>query len=363
MQEHAGSDSLMLAVFDGHGEDGHWVAQHFRDTIAEAVFGHPKFNTMVAVADNILPPPEYCDEAQAAAAAAQAAAGGKLKSTVLAPCGPVRIRRDVAGALKDSLAAQEKLLLGRGDVDCSLSGCTGCVVVICGSQVTVANIGDSRVILVRTANATNTSVEGQAAPQPGLTLTSAMLSIDHKPTLANETRRILLAGGRVHAIKYEDGVEGPVRVWLRDDDVPGLAMSRSLGDTIGKKAGVISTPDIYHYTLTPRDAFLVLASDGLWEFTHPPDVAGILATTHAEAGAMHASYAAAAEAAAAAAVERGLPVEEAVAQAQAQVLPPPQHLQLALDGLAEEAGKRWHEREGVVDDMSIIIAEIGVIQG
>ncbi len=35
---------------------------------------------------------------------------------------------------------------------------------------------------------------------------------------------------------------GPVRVWLKNFDLPGLAMSRSLGDTIGAQAGVISEP-------------------------------------------------------------------------------------------------------------------------
>ena len=41
--------------------------------------------------------------------------------------------------------------------------------------------------------------------------------------------------------------------------------------------------------------------------------------------------------------------------------PPEQHLQLALSRLADLAGFRWQEAEGVVDDMTIVIAEIGMM--
>ena len=44
------------------------------------------------------------------------------------------------------------------------------------------------------------------------------------------------------AVEYDDGVDGPCRVWLGHMDVPGLAMSRSLGDAIAHTAGVSSEP-------------------------------------------------------------------------------------------------------------------------
>ena len=49
-------------------------------------------------------------------------------------------------------------------------------------------------------------------------------------------------GGRVFAVEYDDGVDGPCRVLLGHMDVPGLAMSRSLGDAIAHTAGVSSEP-------------------------------------------------------------------------------------------------------------------------
>ena len=48
-----------------------------------------------------------------------------------------------------------------------------------------------------------------------------------------ERKRILESGGRIdsfHDSINEDEAIGPQRVWLKDQQMPGLAMSRSLGD-------------------------------------------------------------------------------------------------------------------------------------
>lgn len=59
---------------------------------------------------------------------------------------------------------------------------------------------------------------------------------------------------------------GPARVWLADVDVPGLAMSRSLGDDVSHTVGVISTPEIIEHEIQDNDIFCIWASDGVWEF-------------------------------------------------------------------------------------------------
>ena len=59
---------------------------------------------------------------------------------------------------------------------------------------------------------------------------------------------------------------GPARVWLQDVDVPGLAMSRSLGDYVAQSVGVIPDPEINIYDISVDDRFLIIASDGVWEF-------------------------------------------------------------------------------------------------
>lgn len=53
---------------------------------------------------------------------------------------------------------------------------------------------------------------------------------------------------------------------------PGLAMSRSLGDKAGREVGVISEPDIYEILLKEEDKFIIIASDGVWEFLSNQDV-------------------------------------------------------------------------------------------
>merc|ERR1711990_592773 len=101
---------------------------------------------------------------------------------------------------------------------------------------------------------------------------AAQVSDDHKPDRPDEKARILQRGGRVFAVEYDDGIDGPPRVWLGHMDVPGLAMSRSLGDTVAHSAGVISDPEFTEHVLTAADQYLVIASDGLWEFMTDQEV-------------------------------------------------------------------------------------------
>lgn len=48
------------------------------------------------------------------------------------------------------------------------------------------------------------------------------------------------------AVEYDDGLTGPPRVWLPDVDLPGLAMSRSIGDRIAHTVGTS-----FHFLLIP----------------------------------------------------------------------------------------------------------------
>lgn len=53
------------------------------------------------------------------------------------------------------------------------------------------------------------------------------------------------------------------RVWLPNNDSPGLAMARAFGDFCLKDFGLISVPDIYYRRLTEKDEFVILATDGV----------------------------------------------------------------------------------------------------
>ena len=53
---------------------------------------------------------------------------------------------------------------------------------------------------------------------------------------------------------------------MLNEDIPGLAMSRSFGDTVAASVGVTAIPEQTEFTLGPEDKVIVLASDGVWEF-------------------------------------------------------------------------------------------------
>ena len=43
-----------------------------------------------------------------------------------------------------------------------------------------------------------------------------------------------------YVIEFNGDPIGPYRVWLKNENVPGLAMSRSVGDRVAHSVGVIS---------------------------------------------------------------------------------------------------------------------------
>ena len=68
------------------------------------------------------------------------------------------------------------------------------------------------------------------------------LSRDHKPDLKDELTRIIHCGGRVEPYIVDGEGVGPYRVWLQEENAPGLAMSRSLGDLVAASVGVAWMP-------------------------------------------------------------------------------------------------------------------------
>ena len=85
--------------------------------------------------------------------------------------------------------------------------------------------------------------------------------------------RILKQNGRIESYKgrYGENV-GPARVWLKTEQYPGLAMSRSIGDACAHSVGVSHIPEMKQFTMDEDDKFLILASDGVWEFLSNDEV-------------------------------------------------------------------------------------------
>ena len=73
--------------------------------------------------------------------------------------------------------------------------------------------------------------------------TARQLTNDHKPSEPTEAQRILRCNGRVEPLKDQRGYPmGPLRVWLQSSQVPGLAMTRSVGDLVASQIGVTWEP-------------------------------------------------------------------------------------------------------------------------
>ena len=94
---------------------------------------------------------------------------------------------------------------------------------------------------------------------------------------AGELSRIQASGGRVERLSDAYGREvGPHRVWLPGAWVPGLAMSRAMGDLVAHSVGVVAEPEVHCCEMEAGDEFLVVASDGVWEFMSVQEAAEIV---------------------------------------------------------------------------------------
>jgi len=259
MSEDPKTRSLFLCVMDGHGEDGDKVSQHIKSKLANYLFKHREFAT------------------------------------------------DIKAALIDVIARCETEVLHESSIETDFSGTTFVCAVIRDNKCVMANVGDSR---------TSIAYRG-----PDGRISAVNLTIDHKPDLPAEKARIEAKGGRVFAVEYDDGVDGPARVWLGHMDVPGLAMSRSLGDVVAHSAGVSSEPELFEYDFNPdrEDLILVLASDGLWEFMSDQEVMDIAASTTEP--------------------------------------------RFAVDRLISESNERWMREEQVIDDTTVVVAFLNSFSG
>lgn len=246
---------LMLGVFDGHGPSGHQVSAYVSVALPAALASHEAFKTN----------PVDCFDP-----------------------GFEQIQNEMRSRYKE----------GKRSFDCVLSGTTATLAIVTETAYIVGHVGDSRAILCKLDPATGIR-------------TAVQLTTDHRPSLPEERERVEALGGEVKVLS-NDQVH---RIFLPGKDYPGLAMSRAIGDIIAEQVGVISVPDVFAGRVEPEDEFLLICSDGVWEFVSNDEAVAAVAVL----GKARASEAA--------------------------------------EELAKLAWQGWiHNEEDVVDDITVVIA-------
>ena len=174
------------------------------------------------------------------------------------------LKDDISSIITDVFTQENTKLISNEMINSMLSGSTCVSTIYTPIKLITANVGDSRIILGKFF--------------PNLQEWKSMdLTRDHKPALPDEEKRILEKGGRIEPMKDEDNTFiGPPRVWLKKQDYPGLAMSRSFGDRVAHSVGVSEKPEIKEYKFCKEDKFFVVASDGLFEFISSQDIVNII---------------------------------------------------------------------------------------
>ena len=268
LTQHNAANVALYAVFDGHG--GPEVAQFAERHMPQVLLENDEFkrgNYGAALSQAFLTIDQMLEKPKHQLEIGMTPAGGAGGE------GSGSIRDDGAGTsvgTRESLKQAEakkmlqqmmvmrralqggRVAAGGGDDGdkkvCQLAehpvkcGCTAVAALIVGNKIIVANAGDSRGVLSR---------NGTAFP----------LSFDHKPNDADETARIVGAGGFVTSQNGHFRVNG------------NLNLSRSLGDMKYKQNTALpaeqqmitASPDILTETLREGDEFIILACDGVWD--------------------------------------------------------------------------------------------------
>jgi len=97
----------------------------------------------------------------------------------------------------------------------------------------IINVGDTRAVL---CNKNNEALQ---------------LSLDHKPNVPEEKKRIERLGGKITFDGYD---------WR----IKSLSLSRAFGD-LDCQPYVTHIPNIFKYNIDNKDNFLIIACDGLWD--------------------------------------------------------------------------------------------------
>ena len=188
------------------------------------------------------------------------------------------------------------------NIETSYSGSTCSSIIFTANRIISINLGDSRCILGKYNIKYNI-------------WSYQVLTQDHKPNVEKEKDRIIKQGGKIFRGKDEFGNSvGIKRIWLNDEGDNGLALTRSFGDKILSNVGISCEPEIKEFYLKNEAKFIIIATDGLWEYISNKECVDIVKNFYLKKDA------------------KG-----------------------AINYLIKEASKRWINEQDIVDDITIIL--------
>ncbi|KAJ8424617.1 hypothetical protein Cgig2_000540 [Carnegiea gigantea] len=227
-------------VFDGHGPSGHKVARRARDQLPMKLSAAQKLlHTNGRSQSDVDAFYEYEDDEEAESSDYVDASEDFDAYSVF-----YSWKTNFMRSFKDV----DKELSLDASIDSYCSGTTAVTIVKQGDNLIIGNLGDSRAVMCTIGE------KQEVIP--------VQLTVDLKPSLPQEAERVKRCNGRVFSLTEEPAV---LRLWLPDEDCPGLAMTRAFGDFCLKDCGLISIPQVFYRKLSPQDEFVVLATDGVWD--------------------------------------------------------------------------------------------------
>lgn len=194
----------LFAISDGHGTNGHTISEFIKDH-------YP--NTL----QTLLPVEPRLDQIDSALTLSTEKIEESLKST---------------------------------SIDRMFSGATLISVLICGNILVCSSLGDCKSYIY------NLNQKWSSVP---LHCLHTLKNKKERERMINNNARIA-----VEVIEETNEVISTEKAYMGSDDTPGLEITRSIGDKIGKYIGMSPSPENKVYQLTPGDKFIVIGSTGFW---------------------------------------------------------------------------------------------------
>ena len=252
-----------LGVLDGHGLKGHLVSNYLAEKLPEMVqyhmihlLGRPSKATNDTILNDLSDFEETLQQLGGLISAGDAENNTTRNNQQPLPSPMIHQAMIKAFHSAHYAAMQDP------DVPAGRNGATCVMVVLDHAEKTfhVAHVGDSRVIQVDIQNGEDGITNFQTSP----------LSVETTVKIDTEKQRIERGDG---TLRGNNVFRGP----------QGIAMTRSLGNAVMLRAGIVPTPIMKAFPHSKSNqetsSYLVIATDGIWDVLSNDKVAEILTTS------------------------------------------------------------------------------------